>query len=278
MFRAAISCASISLAAAVSGGHRAVFIAGLEGTGHHFWSDVFKDCAEQGSCQKPPAKIAPSLDNLLPPFWATWREHIDETPAGSLTVLNTLSGTGELSYPNGWDGVDNPRLALYARGVLENGDDLKVILTLRNADDIMESAQRRWGHSEDALVASANVLLDDLSSVQKGSLLCVDHDSLSERGDEVREFLEAGHGESTLPFDYASAFRARWNQSSVHECDGEACRAPKLAAVVEQLRAACSYSAPSNFLAERQRRYGRKHLHSHEFHDSYAHFHQQGRV
>lgn len=278
MLKVLLSCSLWSLAAA-DGGHPAVFVAGLEGTGHHFWGKVFGECAAQGSCQKPPRRIEDSLFKVRRPFAvaASWSEE-GLARAESLTVLNTLESRGELSYPYGPEGLDNPMLDLYTAAAHENGDDLKVILTLRDADDIMKSVQGRWNHSEETMVTSANILLDHLRTVPEGSLFCVDHSSLPESGDRVRAFLESGHEESALPFDYAAAFRAQWDQTLNHKCSNEVCKAPKLADALKQFRVICSPPAPTSFLAEHPHRYGRKQMHSPDLHSVHAPLHGYGRV
>lgn len=170
-----------------AGGNHALFIAGLEGTLHHFWFDVFAACAKTGRCRFPSIPLRVAL-------WK-WKERFKKIQVAwaregsnpkSILYLNMAGGY--LSYPNRKPDL-HPRLDNYARAAAANGDTLKVIVMLRDAKEILRSSHGRFGRTEEELVTGAAVLLGQLQSIQRDKLMCVDVSMLPLLAGRFNSFL-----------------------------------------------------------------------------------------
>ena len=157
-----------------------LFIAGLGGTGHHYWMTALQVC--------PFCHDAPELRKHLHAWWydgrgdinstaRLLREHANRrpppTPHGSTVVahganhtggaheehrqpppivwcLNAASeegGTGMLSYPNAADRHHRPHVDWLAEAARIAGVRLKVLLLTRDGRSLVESVGRRFGAS-----------------------------------------------------------------------------------------------------------------------------------
>lgn len=170
-------------------GGKAIFLAGVEGTGHHFWMDVFQACTRSGRCREPGASFVRRLwwnkDNLdsLTNVFQTENLHA-KSPT---LVLNGF--LHQMSYPD--CGIRDPRMDNYFRAAIAAGDELKVLVLLRDADHLLASDKRRFGRSASTLVASADKLLHQLKALPRKSFMCVDYESLPRVAPKVEKYLSA---------------------------------------------------------------------------------------
>jgi len=175
------------------GGHSYLFFAGLEGTGHHFMSTVFEPCRRSGLCQSPSAGFSKAIweKRFSQPSLVTAFRQQDvilgaKAPHGKrrrLLIMNTITprlpgyASAMLSYPNGGRSK-YPRIPFYLKAAKNVGDNMKVVVLLRNSMDIVESNLRRWGHTEMDAVRAAGVLFQQLQSIGTGNFRCLNYDAL----------------------------------------------------------------------------------------------------
>lgn len=150
---------------AFSNNTRMIFIAGLEGSGHHFVNNVFQAVCESRSVECPDVcAIADIWFSTLAEFNSTseyekGRERLrsemgtlaltaerlrteGSSDASVATFHHCGNEVGEMSYPN-WDGNDKPLQYVDLRILAEEaegaGIDLRVIYLSRPAEEIMIS-------------------------------------------------------------------------------------------------------------------------------------------
>jgi len=217
-------------------GHLAIFIAGLEGTLHRFWTQVAAACTRDKKCHFPAPALRASLwddrHNLdgLEKAWNSW-----ETDGDSILYLNTPTQT--LSYPS--QGTrNNPQLQNYAAAATKNHDTLKVVVTLRNAGDMLQSAKKRLKRSEEDLVGSAHALLEQLRVLPKESWICVDVDSIPALAEKLESFLVDPHT-GKKHFDMKGAVKEYYKDKRVSRCVGDGCNPPDLESALQAIRAEC---------------------------------------
>jgi len=155
---------------------RYVFMAGLEGAGHHFFESVFEECVQHGLCGMRHTGFYLSLHKDRNHAFRIEREWTKDAPGdGRLYPLNTVlptpkDGVKMLSYP---DARHNPNLKTYAEVAKSVGDDLKVVVLLRNATELLHSDISRWGHDEDHLLLSGEKMLQQLMHFDKSKVMCM---------------------------------------------------------------------------------------------------------
>mmetsp|Transcript_95775 Transcript_95775/g.271095 ORF Transcript_95775/g.271095 Transcript_95775/m.271095 type:complete len:301 (+) Transcript_95775:100-1002(+) len=208
------------------GGRVGVFVAGLEGSLHHFWGGVFDACVASGECVLPNKALQTAL----------WLERYNETALGSawstqefdrtqLLYLNYGADESELSYPNGVKRGGYPQLLHYANAAKDNGDMLKVLVSLRFPDDILASVQYRFGRPAETLIQAADALLEQLQRLDRefpSSWKCISAGSIFDFSDQVDEFLTEGVQETNIfPFD--RAVRSLFNESYLGVCLSRRC-------------------------------------------------------
>eukprot|EP00931_Biecheleriopsis_adriatica_P043490 TRINITY_DN24869_c0_g1_i1.p1 TRINITY_DN24869_c0_g1~~TRINITY_DN24869_c0_g1_i1.p1 ORF type:complete len:247 (+),score=48.62 TRINITY_DN24869_c0_g1_i1:115-855(+) len=179
-----------------------IFMAGLEGTGHHFWEQIYGRCVRQGSCtqrtglfykalwwyKSDPAKLAEA-----------WKE---ERPGqGAFIPLNTYkppTPTVYLSYPNGLhDPLEYPQVQNYAKVAQQYGDSLKVVVLLRDPKEIM-ATDIRWNRTEAQMVEAPRELKSQLLQLAPGDIECQHFEKLTKGGTALAHFLAYPVDEAVL--------------------------------------------------------------------------------
>lgn len=229
---------------------RAVFVAGLEGTGHHVWATIFENCIAAGRCRKMSdalqAAVWPASARNLPAgsdglfslssLSESWRSEQLASVSPLLAISLGTGSTGMLSYPNFSNPPRIPRMDLYAQAAAANGDDLRVILMLRNAGELQESDFRRWRRQPADLVRAAEALLQQVRGLDRRNVLCVEYESMDKFGPAVNALLS--RGSSAPPYNIGQVLK------DVFEAGGEDLPPPKadpaLESAMSQLRAFCN--------------------------------------
>lgn len=185
---------------------RVVFVAGLEGSGHHAWEAVFRACWKASSICHVPQAIQKLLyqNNTWGLFnawfstewqWYNQREalvqHLQhekvkrEKMGGGILILNTASyvqQVGEMSYPNFAQGPERalrrPDLHLLAWACEQAGIDLRIVVLNRDAEQIFHSTvtHRRFARpirQTDVLVDNGFALYGQLSTIDKRFVKCI---------------------------------------------------------------------------------------------------------
>lgn len=221
--------------ASFSSNIRLLFIAGLEGTGHHAMYDMFSICNNTGNCE--PDKIIggacmrfDSSKNTMMGLFGSGAtneasreltiienrmKELKQIPGDHLFFIGLKSHTagGMMSYPN-FNGknkaLDNPDIYVLAQLAESVGLDFRVLVLQRGAEEIVHSATSRgFGGAEGKenepkiLLASANALYGQLSSLDRKFFECVRYDELGrlkpERVKELVEFLHPHNLQKDLP-------------------------------------------------------------------------------
>ena len=182
--------------------NRFVFVAGLEGTGHHAIGSLFRNCNEHNQLCDNDREASMLLYNGngkphgVFVFLLDTQEHDIESrrvqfvnqlkekntqPGRHLVILNTMGGNGELSYPN-YGGANKPldhvnirELAYLAE---QAGVDLRIIVLCRPAKEILTSTteHRNFGtrNRESAILAdNAAVLAAELQLIDQRFYLSI---------------------------------------------------------------------------------------------------------
>ena len=201
---------------------RVLFVAGLEGTGHHALAAMLSVClAERGPRR---CHTSPAIDGLLC-FTHHNAKHrfglfnVDdsaraaqlvgelqagmrnlsataETQPGDASSLYVLglgfsNGVGMLSYPNfggANKALNHPDVFLLAAVAERAGVDLRVLVLQRSAGEIVRSvAARGYGSTEDSriLIDNAAALASQLRLLDRGFFLCLDYPSLMSMRDDI---------------------------------------------------------------------------------------------
>jgi hypothetical protein len=142
-----------------------LFIAGLGGTGHHYWKTALQAC--------PFCHDAPKIRRHLHAWWYSGHGSIDSTaqllraqasapaPAPApplpscnhgrdtvvwcLNVMREDNGTGMLSYPNNADRTHTPHVDWLMQAARVAGVRLRILLLTRHGPDLVTSVARRFG-------------------------------------------------------------------------------------------------------------------------------------
>lgn len=222
---------------------RFLFIAGLEGTGHHAFAELFTMCRTlKGSLCVPNCplslllshytttsqsglfvsqdvlNIASNLlqvDKLVESLQLI--RHHRLVPLG----LDLCPDSGLMSYPS-YDRMskpmDHPDLPMLAMLFERHHLDLRVLLLRRSAKGILNSTLRRsFGGPLEPLVLlnNADILYSQLKSIDKKFIKCVQYEELSSMGDvkmmELFSFIHPLFAENH--FDLKSYFRSPSNES-----------------------------------------------------------------
>jgi hypothetical protein len=170
-------------------GPRFVFVAGLEGTGHHSMSLIFKECVQKkicdpsrnltpfiwNGCGRPKDLIASQGADIGDPNAAQqkFKEELrrvksDARNAGKIFFLNTLNESsrfrpGMISYPNCKGNEIFADVEILARLLEEEGLDFRVLVLHRPSHSIIKSTviKRRFRiqHVQEQLLTHAAAVL-----------------------------------------------------------------------------------------------------------------------
>lgn len=225
-------------------GSNAIFMAGIEGTMHHFWSSVHDACVVAGKCMRMPDRLAHAVwyhRSNLQSLMNAW-EGVGLSPQSKRLML--IRHDMMLSYPNGDPlgpsyNFGYPRLDNYWWVAQHNNDALKIVVLLRNANESFASSHFRMGHDAKALIAGANAINNQLLRLpQDAAFMCMEAEHMPSFGRQFEQFL--GMDSSGNPhFNYANAMRKIWFDSKdLFRC-GTSCKIPALEAAVERTREIC---------------------------------------
>ena len=197
--------------------NRLIFIAGLEGTGHHGARAVFNVCVKKKLCKVD----YPITDQIMRYDWKTDILHglfgaadVNLNAVEAVNVLRSMRRTagqggsnlnflglcyatrsGMLSYPN-FNGkhktLDHPDLHMIATLAEAAGLDFRVLVLQRDADEVLRSNSRRgYGGSlgPKVLIANAEALQAELALVDPRFFRCVQYRSLGVLSAEGRRQL-----------------------------------------------------------------------------------------
>lgn len=212
---------------AFSEDRRVVFLAGLEGSGHHLWRDVLEHCTHTADCVGFP-ELAASLwsqhdqtglfnkynptgdydDNALLGVRTALRDLRTSPSKHGLVWVNGahargLGKTGMMSYPNfGGPGkvYQHPDVWGLARVAEDEGEDLRILVLARQAKPLLLSTavHRHFGaYVTQAVILAHNarVLASQLQALDPKFVRCVEYERLPQ--------LPAGLGAWLDPADFA---------------------------------------------------------------------------
>lgn len=203
------------------GRSRLVFVAGLEGTGHHAWTDMFKECINSNKCE-----VEANLTSTLMRF-----DHVKHIVHGLFGAVDSRKNADQLhkvmesmqalaarpgdhlyliglcfvhlsammSYPN-YNGMnkplDHPDISVLAAIAEWAGLDFRVIVLQRDAEEILNSTARRsiGGNEEPkVLVDNAAALYAQMQLIDRKFYHCVQYRKLGHlnqsKKDKLVDFL-----------------------------------------------------------------------------------------
>jgi len=244
-------------------GARAVFVAGLAGSGHKFWQEVFRQCVEARACRQVSSgglkhsMLGPDsrIQEKVTTAWAaeTWAaEGLD--PTSRLLVLNSLDQDGLQTYPSGLSENSFPHVDALSKAAAENGASLRVILMLRDAHHLLNSAGELFHNPAFVLTRAARKLHEQLLTVPRENILCVKFAKLGKESvrDDVQEFLSNGAAVDGSPsFDFITSMSETWHGNSPSSCIGGRCHALQLARAIGKLNEFCGGGSSERAFPER---------------------------
>jgi len=225
---------------------RVVFIAGLEGSGHHFWREIFDKCTRTGDCVASPdlatALYSQNEKNGLFNHYEPTGNYSDAESEGVRSAFRALSSidgmhwvnglgrhvengnrgtTGMMSYPN-FGGPDkiyqHPDVWALAKIAEAVGEDLRVLFVGRQARALlMSTAVHRqfapYGAEAVILAHNARVLASQLHALDREFVRCVEYEQLPDLPAGLSAWLDPADYE----FDAAAASMFKDETSSDHE-------------------------------------------------------------
>lgn len=178
-----------------------VFFAGLEGSGHHFLKLVVEACMEAGSCGKRSknfyyrayhSSLQPNATDMsrLWPLEDPFKGDALFTPEeGKVYPMNPFVKGNMMSYPTGRE-QQLPQLLEFDRVAKQFGDSFKVVVMLRNAQDLFNSDESRWGRKESTLVDALETMSAQLRGLSPDQYMCVKFENFGEAGSSLQQFLK----------------------------------------------------------------------------------------
>lgn len=198
-------------------GQRLLFVAGLEGTGHHGWHGMIKTCVQQSYCKDTASDFTPAVidrnsngyfglfsnyqngDDKLNELYAMFemvynRTTVNENNTATVNQIVHILGLalgyngpyiGMLSYPNGdthEKSLMNPDIIPVAVFAEHFHADFRFIVLLRDEMVILRSVNKRgFGGSLESkiLVASALQLHSQMMAVDRSFYHCVEYEHFS---------------------------------------------------------------------------------------------------
>eukprot|EP01033_Poteriospumella_lacustris_P006265 gene6265-4500_t len=174
---------------------RLLFVAGIEGSGHHAIKDAMSSCFERGLCKKTPiskdlSHLHDASHGLAGAFDTLFHDDEIENVYGHLRELAYYSQSPEAKivspmdplpfppspYPSGHPFYLDHTLAEAA------GVDIRILLLNRRAKDALYSTERRGfgnGIQPPTLVGAANALLNQMRNLDPQFYLCLDYEDLA---------------------------------------------------------------------------------------------------
>ena len=186
---------------AISDTTRLLFLAGLEGTGHHAWQAMMQPCLDSARCVTDHELNLVFMDEELKyvrGMFAANDYHLmirdcqyalarmAEVAASDNSSLHLLGmdqtpHTGQLSYPSfsgEFKALDRPDVFLLASLAEIAGLDLRVLVLQRSANEVLASTLRRGFSPPKMLLDNAAALYQQLSMLHPSFFYCVDYNSM----------------------------------------------------------------------------------------------------
>jgi hypothetical protein len=214
-----------------------LFVAGLEGTSHHFWHTILQECKKQGACvvrdeafHKAMWKKRKSITDLT----TAWAKNRPQT--SKLLITNTLRGKGMMSYPN-FKGKRQgyPALDKYAQVARSYGDRLKVLLLMRSPQDLLASDMKRFKRTEKDLVRSTRRLAAQLRQIPRNTIRCLQYEDLAKGAEWLSQFLKV------KGFNIGGAVKEHFLESAGCQGSPQGCpNAPLLTEAMKELDEFCT--------------------------------------
>ena len=187
---------------ATSDATRLLFLAGLEGTGHHAWQAMMHPCINTTACIVDHKLNLMLMDEAFKYVRGMFAandyhlivrdskyviDHMRELAASSNTTLRLIGldatvHTGQLSYPSfnsDFKTLDRPDVLWLAMLAELAGLDLRVVVLQRDAGEILSSTTRRRFSLPKVLIDNAAALYQQLSMLHPDFLYCVNYTTMA---------------------------------------------------------------------------------------------------
>ena len=221
--------------------NRFIFIAGLEGTGHHFFTSIFQSSRFFKIFDTDPIRChlmrIDSKDQLFDleknsPMYKKKQDLIidklqsfsQNKYAFSLHVLNTHkeSGikcwTGMMSYPNGMDGTSWPDLPALAEIAERANIDLRIVVLTRSTIPMIKSVSKRFREQKRNIhlaELAARKLSAQLQKIDPAFYTCISYEDLytinNDTLSRLQNFLVPKHAQSS--FDFIMAVKSKLHKT-----------------------------------------------------------------
>jgi hypothetical protein len=220
------------------------------------WQQVAASCVASGKCQNISNEMKHAMlhwrteKQQLEPLVEQWRNMAPQKD-GPVVLLMATNGN-MMSYPT-FIAPRYPRLDLFSKAAAINGDNLKVVLMLRDADALQESARRRFGRDPEVLADAAEVLLRQIRTVPRENVLCVEYERLPEFGHALSQFLSPSD-RPELDFNITRAIEEEYQtpQHSMPQLEGDPAQRqkapPRLKRSEKKLRNYCRTTRSAEFI------------------------------
>lgn len=216
---------------------RFIFVAGLEGTGHHFIGTIFRESDHFKVLNSDPIRCnlmqigsETQLFDLTPDSSAyndkkkliitqLRRLELENSPF-SLFALNTDQESGKncmsgmMSYPNGLNGKSWPDIYALSRVAEEAGVDLRIIVLTRKTVPMIQSVSARFrSEKPNSILAErgANKLVRQLDQIDHAFYTCISYEDLhglvNDSLRNIQKFLVPI--EHQLHYDFIAAVRSK---------------------------------------------------------------------
>lgn len=214
-----------------------LFVAGVEGSGHHLLQAIADECIDLGGCMVDPElsfSLWDSRDDKtsLKNAWNDARLRELEEPIEvdhQLRLLNAydranhpgeLTFTGMMAYPsfsNHWV----PRVDLYSQVASEAGDKLHILVLVRDPRMVLCSDDGTLGNNADVAVGALNALVEQLTNLDPSTYQCLDYNKLPTIPPSLAQFLGVLL-KTNVPVVDLVAKHFQQPQSSCDDIDGDA--------------------------------------------------------
>ena len=135
--------AAMAVRRAWGGAPKFVFVAGLEGTGHHLIGQVLKHCGEKPKCSEPPHDCKRIFDLMFEgnevSVLAKQLRKEAASASSEVVLLNTWPGNGlnMMSYPDGPAGKHSPKLSKLDEAARQADAPLRVVVLTRSVEAML---------------------------------------------------------------------------------------------------------------------------------------------
>eukprot|EP00747_Dinoflagellata_sp_TGD_P183864 gnl/TRDRNA2_/TRDRNA2_39044_c0_seq1.p1 gnl/TRDRNA2_/TRDRNA2_39044_c0~~gnl/TRDRNA2_/TRDRNA2_39044_c0_seq1.p1 ORF type:complete len:284 (-),score=27.92 gnl/TRDRNA2_/TRDRNA2_39044_c0_seq1:25-876(-) len=165
-----------------------VFVAGLEGTGHEFFTQLWKNCFSAKACVAGTNDFYNALFKKSPFLGQIWMKQARELRSNSSTLVPMNCVTKKMSYPY-MRAHNNPDIEKLVHIASMANHSVKILVTVRHPVDVLASDARNWHRKEQDLVDSLKVLTKQLKRIPKDAFRCVPYGMIPAVGHALSTFL-----------------------------------------------------------------------------------------